>query len=62
MDNAICLGGKQIHVDKGYWRKDGNSTEPFPCFNEDACLGGYSATNSHPVNCEEGYEDVLCGK
>ena len=31
MDNAVCLGGVQIVVDKEYWRIDSNSTDISKC-------------------------------
>ena len=60
MTNASCLGGKEIHVEKGYWRRSMNSTSMIECIREDSCLGGYKPNNTHPVEWDTGYEGVLC--
>lgn len=51
--------GREINVDKGYWRKDLLTTDIIQCPNKEACLGGYSELNPHPVECAEGYTGIL---
>jgi hypothetical protein len=51
-----------ISLNSGYWRISRNSTEIMECPNEDACLGGYNATSTHPVNWKEGYQGLLCNE
>ena len=57
-EKATCQG-KVISLNKGYWRIDANSTIIVECPNQDACLGGFNETNTHPVNCASGYEGIL---
>ena len=37
-----------------------NSSKVYPCFQKDACLGGFSKETKYPVSCAQGYEGVLC--
>lgn len=60
MDHADCLGGTEIHVDPRYWRSSTNSSAMIECLRKDACLGGYEPEKDFPVNCEAGYEGILC--
>jgi hypothetical protein len=60
MDNANCLGGTGVEVQKGYWRKTTNSTKIIKCLYEDAWIGGYHPENENPVKWETGYGGVLC--
>ena len=57
--NTICQGEHKLSVDHGYWRNTKNSTYIAECLTKDACKGGYSDENDHPVNCSEGYSGVL---
>ena len=59
IENVECEGKYIINVDKGYWRKDQNTTFIAECPNEDACLGGYNTLSEHPVYCEQGYDGYL---
>lgn len=58
---ASCQG-KEISLNKGYWRMDTNSTDIVEWPNEDACLGGFHEENLHPIECEAGYEGILCNE
>lgn len=58
---ATCEG-KEIRVDKGYWRHDLLTTDIIECPNVDACLGGYNENNKYPVNCATGYTGILCSE
>jgi predicted outer membrane repeat protein len=60
-DYATWLG-KEISLNKGYWRMDLNSSEIIECPNEDACLGGYNEANEYPVNWATGYTGILCNE
>ncbi|CAI2368076.1 unnamed protein product [Moneuplotes crassus] len=69
---ADCLGGNQVSVKSGYWRRFQNSTKIVECIVEEACEGGfldveddnqtYNSKNIHPVNCAEGYSGNLCSQ
>ena len=59
MDDASCLGGTEIDVNDGYWRKSQNSTTIVRCINDEACKGGYAPENQYPVNWAEGYSGYL---
>jgi hypothetical protein len=50
MNHAVCLGGKMVQVDKGYWRINKNSTKMYECLRENACEGGYNEDSKYPVN------------
>lgn len=60
MEHASCLGGNEIHVDEGYWRSSANSSAMIECLREEACEGGYNPQNEYPINCQAGYEGILC--
>lgn len=60
MDHASCLGSTEVHVDKGYWRSSTNSTAMIECLREEACDGGYAPEKEYPINCQSGYEGILC--
>ena len=60
--NAEWLGGQQISVRSGYWRRFQNSTFISQWLNEKACQGGYNEESSHPINCEQGYTGNLWAK
>ncbi|CAI2369157.1 unnamed protein product [Moneuplotes crassus] len=69
---ADCLGGNQVYVKSGYWRRFQNSTKIVECIVEEACEGGfldveddnqtYNSKKIHPVNCAEGYSGNLCSQ
>ena len=59
MGNANCLGGLEVYVDDGYWRKSTNSTSMIECLRDKSCKGGYHPENQHPVRCDEGYKGIL---
>ena len=52
---AECLGGNQIYVDSGYWRRTINSIKIVKWINPEACLGGFVDQEYAPVNWKEGY-------
>ena len=60
MDNVVCLGGKELEVNPGYWRHTLNSTRIIDCPREKSCLGGFYSNYSFPVECAEGYSGYLC--
>ncbi|CAI2371351.1 unnamed protein product [Moneuplotes crassus] len=60
MDHATCLGGTEIYVDNGFWRKTPNSTEIIKCPREDSCLGKYVPGIEEPTECAPGYNGLLC--
>ena len=60
MNNAVWLGGSEVNIESGYWRKTSNSTLPIECPNKSAWLGGYINKEMFPVNWQEGYEGYLC--
>ncbi|CAI2375821.1 unnamed protein product [Moneuplotes crassus] len=60
MDNANCLGGTEIHLHKGYWRSSVYSSAPIECLRSEACEGGYVPQNKYPVECQDGYQGILC--
>ena len=57
--NTGCQGEYKILVDYGYWRNTKNSTYIAEWLYKDACKGGFSDDNEHPVNCSEGYSGIL---
>ena len=59
-NNANWLGGVQIYVNSGYWRKSTNSTYMSEWPRQNSCLGEYHPENEYPVTCEEGYSGILC--
>ena len=60
MNNANCLGGTEIHIDKGFWRSAMNSTSLIECIRKKSWEGGYFPNNKYPVKCQTGYEGILC--
>jgi len=60
MENADCLGGFNISVHEGYWWRNTTSTNIYKCFKPSVCLGGYFPNETHPVQCDLGYEGILC--
>ena len=58
--NAAWLGGTQIYVDSGFWRKSSNTSTIVPWINAKACKGGYIDQIDAPVECEIGYTGILC--
>ncbi|CAI2364411.1 unnamed protein product [Moneuplotes crassus] len=59
---AECLGGAQIFLRPGYWRRYHNSTKIVECIDKEACKGEYNSTGSSPSVCAEGYTGDLCGQ
>ena len=57
--NSECLGGNQIFVDSGYWRKNSNTSTVVPCINTKACLGEFVDREIMPVNWDTGYTGIL---
>ncbi|CAI2380520.1 unnamed protein product [Moneuplotes crassus] len=62
IQHTTCEGGDEMVLHSGYWRKNKNSTDLIECPNKDACKGGFSATNTFPVNCATGYDGLLCSQ
>ncbi|CAI2360413.1 unnamed protein product [Moneuplotes crassus] len=70
--DADCLGGNQVSVKSGHWRRSKNSTKIVECIVKEACQGGFvdvtkdnqtsNSKNIHPVNCAEGYSGNLCSQ
>ena len=60
MDNAVCLGGTEINVFEGFWRRTANSTKVIECPSEKACLGGFVDKELFPVKCLDGHSGFLC--
>ncbi|CAI2379704.1 unnamed protein product [Moneuplotes crassus] len=60
MDRATCLGGEQVSVDSGYWRRFKNSTSIQYCPFKSACMGSFSDKDVSPTFCKEGYQGNLC--
>ena len=60
MNNAVCLGGKDIEVDNGYWRKTPNSTDIIEWPRKDSCLGKYVKDSENPSEWAAGYTGLLC--
>ncbi|CDW80960.1 UNKNOWN [Stylonychia lemnae] len=55
LSNAVCFGGNQMQLKKGYWRSNPNSTIIYKCFDENACKGGLNVQDQ----CNEGYEGKI---
>lgn len=54
-DHVICLGGNDLIIDKGFWRKNNKSKNIYACDdNLGVCLGGLDSA------CKIGYEGPLC--
>ena len=62
LSNAQCLGGIQIYVDSGFWRRNSNSTKIVKCINPDAWLGNFIDQIESPVMWKEGYGGNLCSE
>ena len=60
MNNAVWLGGTQVNVASGYWRKTSNSTKIIEWPNPKAWDGNYVDQEMFPVECHEGYYGYLC--
>ncbi|CAI2361155.1 unnamed protein product [Moneuplotes crassus] len=60
--HADCLGGNQVSLKPGYWRRYQNSTKVVECIFRDACPGGYSKDTIVPTNCASGYTGNLCSE
>ena len=58
-NNANWLGGVQIYVNSGYWRKSTNSTYMSEWPRQSSCFGEYHPENQYPVAWEEGYSGIL---
>ena len=59
MDNTNCLGGIEINVDSGYWRRSLNSTFIAQWPFKDSWLGGFNSTTTYPISCKTGYKGIL---
>ena len=59
MNNAVWLGGTQVSVASGYWRKTSNSTTIVEWPNPSAWNGKYVDQEMFPVECNEGYAGYL---
>ena len=58
-NNANWLGGANIWVDSGYFRKSTNSSYILPWIYQSACLGEYHPENEYPIKWSDGYEGML---
>ena len=58
--NAAWLGGTQVYVYSGFWRKSSNTSTIVQWINEKVWKGGYIDRADAPVECEIGYTGVLC--
>ena len=58
MNNAVWLGGTQVTVTSGYWRKISNSTTIVEWPNPSAWNGNYVDQEMFPVKCSEGYAGI----
>ncbi|CAI2360059.1 unnamed protein product [Moneuplotes crassus] len=61
-DKGNCLGGIEVYLEEGYWRRTLNSTSITKCLRKKSCKGGFSEVNEHPIECDEGYTGLLCAK
>ncbi|CAI2361394.1 unnamed protein product [Moneuplotes crassus] len=61
-DKGNCLGGIEVYLEEGYWRKTLNSTSVTKCLRKKSCKGGFSESNEHPIECDVGYSGLLCAK
>ena len=59
IDNAVWLGGKQVSIDSGYWRKTANSSLAVEWPNKAAWLGDYVDQDMFPVKWQDGYDGYL---
>ena len=59
INHADWLGGEQISVDSGYWRKSITSTYVIQCPRTKSWLGGYHPENDYPIQCDTGYSGLL---
>ncbi|CAI2365361.1 unnamed protein product [Moneuplotes crassus] len=60
--DAECLGGSEIYLRSGHWRRFHNSTKVVECINKDSCKGEYKLDGSSPAVCAEGYTGNLCAQ
>ncbi|CAI2367043.1 unnamed protein product [Moneuplotes crassus] len=60
--DAECLGGSEIYLRSGHWRRFHNSTKVVECINKDSCKGEYKPDGSSPAVCAEGYTGNLCAQ
>ncbi|CAI2365727.1 unnamed protein product [Moneuplotes crassus] len=60
--DAECLGGSEIYLRSGYWRRFHHSTKIAQCVNKDACEGKYQPDSISPSVCAEGYTGNLCAQ
>ena len=58
--NAEWLGGNQIFVDSGYWRRFSNTSTVVPWINSKAWNGGFVDQENAPVSWQTGYTGILC--
>ena len=47
-------------ISKGFWRKNNFTDSIYECPNSKACLGGLKPLSQYPIECEKGYDGVLC--
>ena len=50
--SGVPITLETLKINSGYWRSMSNSTSILPCWNEDACLGGLTGSESY---CDEAY-------
>ena len=62
ISNAVCLGGKQIYVNDGYFRKSNESDLVIEWIRKESCKGGFIEYSLYPVEWEQGYEGLLCSE
>jgi hypothetical protein len=43
-EGAFCLGGSNLIISSGYWRKSQDTDMVVQCPNTDSCLGGLDST------------------
>ena len=60
MGTAVWMGGTNIELNPGYWRRTLNSTSIIDCPRVDSWYGGYSESQEFPVFWAEGYSGYLC--
>ena len=59
-NNAVCEGGNNVRVLRGYWRSSNQSISVLKCLNEDACEGGFGNEGDGASPCAKGYGGNLC--
>ncbi|CAG9321220.1 unnamed protein product [Blepharisma stoltei] len=55
--DAVCLGGKNVFPNAGYWRSGEFSENFYSCPNSEACIGNKT---DYTGGCAEGYKGTLC--